>query len=162
MKNPTAVVTGASRGLGKAIALAFASVGAKVALLFRRNITEASLVARRIEDQGGTAWAFQCDVADSAVVNQTINDVVRRAGGVDVLVNNAGVSHSSLLPGTDEAIWDDVIATNLTGAFNCTRAVLPCMLKQKRGHIVNIGSLSGMRGVSGGAVYSASKPHWLD
>ena len=91
------------------------------------------------------------------MVNQTINDIVRRAGRVDVLVNNAGVSHSSLLPATDEAVWDEVIATNLTGTFNCTRAVLPCMLKQKGGHIVNIGSLSGMRGVSGAAAYSASK-----
>jgi len=157
MKDWVAIVTGASRGLGKAIALAFAREGAEVALLCRRNYAEAAEIARRIEREGGTAWACQCDVADSEAVGRTIDEVFRRAGSIDVLVNNAGVSHSSLLLKTDEATWDEVIATNLTGAFNCTRAVLRFMVLRRKGHIVNVGSLSGMRGAAGAAAYGASK-----
>ena len=153
----TAVVTGASRGLGKAIASAFARQGANVALLCRRESEEAHEVAGRIEKEGRTAWVWQCDVADSKAVRRTIEDVVRQAGSIEVLVNNAGVSHSSLLLKTDEATWDEVLSTNLTGAFNCTRAVLRFMVPQRRGHIVNVGSLSGMRGAAGSAAYCASK-----
>lgn len=157
MKDWTAVVTGASRGLGKAIALAFAGEGAKVAIICRGNFAEACEVAQRIQNEAGMAWAFQCDVSNSGAVNRVVDEVFRRAGSIDVLVNNAGVSHSSLLLTTDEATWENVISTSLTGAFNCTRAVLPFMLRQSKGHIVNIGSLSGMRGMAGAVAYCASK-----
>ncbi len=157
MKDAAAIVTGASRGLGKAIALAFAGEGAKVALVCRKNCAAAREIARRIQSEGGVAWAHQCDVGDSKAVACTVEEVFRRAGSIDVLVNNAGVSHSSLLLKTEEATWDEVIATNLSGAFNCTRAVVRFMVRQGKGHVVNIGSLSGMRGAAGAAAYCASK-----
>jgi len=157
LRNWTAVVTGASRGLGKAIALAFAREGVEVALLCRKNYAEAREVTRRISREGGRAWACQCDVSQSKAVGRTIAEVSRRTGSIEVLVNNAGVSHSSLLLQTDENVWDKVISTNLTGAFNCTRAVIPFMVRQRKGHIVNISSLSGVRGAAGAAAYCASK-----
>ncbi len=157
MDRLTAIVTGASRGLGRAVALAFAKEGAKVALICRRNYEAACEIARQIEREGGTAWAYQCDVADSQAVSRTVEDIFRKAGSMDVLVNNAGVAHASLLLKTDDATWDEVIATNLTGAFNFTRAVLPYMVKHGKGHIVNIGSLSAMQGMAGAAAYCASK-----
>jgi len=157
LKDTTAIVTGASRGLGKAIAVALAAAGAKVALLCKENCPAARETARRIEKEAGRAWAFPCDVADSEAVRRTIGEVSRRAGSIDVLVNNAGVSHSSLLLKTDERTWDEVISTNLTGAFNCTRAVIPFMLRRGKGHIVNISSLSGVRGAAGASAYCASK-----
>lgn len=157
MKDAAAIVTGASRGLGKAVALAFAEEGAKVALVCRKNYATAREIARRIESEGGVAWAHQCDVGDSKAVARTVEEVFRRSGSIDVLVNNAALSHSSLLLRTEDATWDEVMATNLTGAFNCTRAVLPFMVGQGKGHIVNIGSLSGVRGAAGAAAYCASK-----
>lgn len=153
----TAIVTGASRGLGEAIALAFAREDAKVALVCRRSYDAACEVARQIESEGGVAWAYQCDVADSETAKQTVKHIYQRAGSVEVLVNNAGLARSSLLLKTDEATWDEVVATNLTGAFNFTRAVLPFMLRQGKGHIVNVGSLSAMRGMAGAVAYCASK-----
>ncbi len=157
MKGWTAIVTGASRGLGKAIALAFAREGTKVALICRRNYADARDVARHIEREDGTAWPYACDVSDSGAVEQTVDDVFQRAGSIEVLVNNAGISHSSLLLKTDEATWDEVVGTNLTGAFNCTRAVIRYMLRGENGRIVNVGSASAMRGMAGAAAYCASK-----
>ncbi|MDP2897775.1 MAG: SDR family NAD(P)-dependent oxidoreductase [bacterium] len=157
LSGSTVIVTGGSRGLGKAIALAFAAEGAKVGLLCRRSYETAREVARQIEREGGIAWAYPCDVADCGAVNSTIGDVFRKAGSLDLIVNNAGVSHSSLLLKTDEGTWDAVLATNLTGAFNLTRAALPYMLRQRRGHIVNIGSLSAIQGIAGSVAYCASK-----
>jgi len=157
MRGSTAIVTGASRGLGKAIALAFAAEGAKVALICRSNYENACEVARRIETEGGVAWAYQCDVADSDAVSRTVENVFRRSGSIDVLVNNAGVAQSSLLLKTEGAAWDEAIGANLTGPFNFTRAVMPFMVRRRKGHIVNVGSLSAMRGMAGAAAYCASK-----
>jgi len=157
MKGWSAVVTGASRGLGREIALALAEEGAKVALICRENYAQARDVAGGIGEKGGAAWAFQCDVRDSAAVGRTFEEIFQVAGSIEVLVNNAGISHASLLLRTDERTWDEMISTNLTGAFNCMRAVIPFMLRNGRGRIVNIGSLSGMRGMAGAAAYCASK-----
>ena len=157
LENWTAIVTGASRGLGKAVAMRFAAEGAKVALFCRKNFAAGRETARRIEKEGGTARAFRCDVADAREVGRRVEEVSRWAGSIETLVNNAGASHSSLLLKTEERTWDEVISTNLTGAFHCTRAVIPFMLRQGRGHIVNVGSLSGMRGVAGAGAYCASK-----
>jgi 3-oxoacyl-[acyl-carrier protein] reductase len=153
----TAIVTGASRGLGKAILLAFSREGAKVALICRRGYDAACEAARQIESEGAVAWVYRCSVVDGHAVDRTVQDVFGKTGSIDVLVNNAGAAHSSLLLKTDGAIWDEVIATNLTGAFNFTRAVVRYMLRQDKGHIVNVGSLSAMRGMVGAAAYSASK-----
>lgn len=157
MQASTAIVTGASRGLGKSIALAFAADGAEVALICRRHYEAACEVARQIESDGGIARVYKCDVADSEMVNRTVENIWEKTGSADVLVNNAGVAHSSLLLKTGETVWNEVLATNLTGAFHFTRAVIRCMAPQRKGHIVNIGSFSAIHGMAGSVAYCASK-----
>ena len=157
MKGSTAIVTGASRGLGKAIALALAAEGAKAALICRRRYEAACEVARQIESDGGIARAYRCDVADSERVNRTVEDIFEKSGSLDVLVNNAGVAHSSLLLKTGETLWDEMLGTNLTGAFHFTRAVIRYMAAQRKGHIINIGSFSAIHGMAGSVAYCASK-----
>lgn len=157
MKGSTAIVTGASRGLGKAIALAFAAEGAKVALICRRRYEAACEVARQIESDGGIGRVYQCDVADSEMVNRTVEDICEKSGSVDILVNNAGVAHSSLLLKTSETVWNEVLGTNLTGTFHFTQAVIRYMAPQRKGQIVNIGSFSAIHGMAGSVAYCASK-----
>ncbi|HIG52533.1 MAG TPA: SDR family oxidoreductase [Candidatus Latescibacteria bacterium] len=151
------LVTGASRGIGRAIALVFARAGAKVALA-ARSADKLEEVAGEVCAVGGEALVLSVDVAVEAEVNQAIETVVAEWGRVDVLVNNAGLIDFGPLHEIEPAAWDKVIGANLTGAYLCSRAVAPIMEKQQCGRIVNITSVSAQTGgVSGGVHYTASK-----
>lgn len=151
------IVTGASSGIGRAAALAFAAEGAKV-LVADLNAEGAQTVVKEIEEAGGTAVAVTGDLSEQAVVDQVAATAVERFGGVDVLVNNAGImDRMSALADVDDAEWERVIRVNLTAPFLLTRAVLPHMLAAGRGAVVNTASEAGLRGSAAGAAYTASK-----
>ncbi|NNN29718.1 glucose 1-dehydrogenase [Streptomyces sp. S3(2020)] len=151
------IVTGASSGIGRAAALAFAAEGAKV-LVADLNAEGARTVVKEIEEAGGTAVAVTGDLSDQAVVDQVAATAVERFGGVDVLVNNAGImDRMSALADVDDAEWERVIRVNLTAPFLLTRAVLPHMLAAGGGAVVNTASEAGLRGSAAGAAYTASK-----
>jgi len=151
-----ALVTGASRGLGKAIATALAAQGASIAAVAR---SEEALkdTLEAVRAAGGTAEPFPVDVADSAAVDAVVEKVSARFGRIDLLVNNAGVTRDGLLARMKSEDWDTVINTNLKGAFNFTRQVGRIMVKQRSGRIVNISSVIGLMGNAGQANYAASK-----
>ncbi|MEE3258023.1 MAG: SDR family NAD(P)-dependent oxidoreductase [Candidatus Latescibacterota bacterium] len=150
-------VTGASRGIGRAIALVFAQAGAQVALA-SRSADKLEAVAEEVRAAGAEALVLPTDVAVEAEVNQAIERVVAEWGRLDVLINNAGLIDFGPLHQIEPDAWDKVIAANLTGAYLCCRAVAPVMEKQQRGRIVNITSVSAQTGgVSGGVHYTASK-----
>jgi NAD(P)-dependent dehydrogenase (short-subunit alcohol dehydrogenase family) len=151
------IVTGASSGIGRAAALAFAAEGAKV-LVADLNAEGAQTVVKEIEEAGGIAVAVTGDLSDQAVVDQVAETAVERFGGVDVLVNNAGImDRMSALADVDDAEWERVIRVNLTAPFLLTRAVLPHMLAAGKGAVVNTASEAGLRGSAAGAAYTASK-----
>ena len=150
------LVTGASRGIGRAIAQAFAAEGAHVVLAARDAAKLGEAVAE-IQAEGGKAEALALDVADRASVEAGVARVVAAHGRIDHLVNNAGVTRDNLLLRMKDAEWQQVLDTNLTGAFLCTQAVLKPMLKQKSGRIVTITSVVGLAGNAGQANYAASK-----
>lgn len=148
-----AVVTGGSRGIGLAIAEAFAAAGASV-VLCGRNGDAAAAAAGQI---GAGVRGAALDVADEEAVKAFFKDVAAEHGRIDILVNNAGITSDMLLPVMKRRQWDDVLTTNLTGCFLCSRAVMRPMLKQKGGSIVNVSSISGIVGNPGQANYSAAK-----
>ena len=152
-----AIIMGASRGLGKEIALRFgrACWGVLVNYLNSREAAEA--VAREIINSSGDALPFMADVRDYLSVKAMADAAHSRWGRIDVVVNNAGVGTGGLMLKLKEETWDEVVDTNLKGAFNCIKAVSTFMLKQRAGHIINIGSIVGMRGKAGHAAYAASK-----
>lgn len=152
-----AVVTGASRGIGRAIALALAAAGAKVAVNYARSSQAADEVVEKITSAGGEAIALQADVAQADQVDGLIGAVVERWGRVDILVNNAGITRDTLLLRMKPEDWQAVIDLNLTGVFLCTKAVSKLMLKQRSGRIINIASVSGQMGNPGQSNYSAAK-----
>lgn len=152
-----ALVTGGSRGIGRAIALKLASLGAKVAVNYRTNEAAAQEVIKEIASQGGEAIALQGDVGDADQVGDLVKKTLEAFGRLDILVNNAGITKDNLLARMKESDWDLVIDTNLKGAYHCTKAALRPMLKQHYGRIVNITSVSGLVGQFGQANYSASK-----
>lgn len=152
----TALVTGASRGIGKAIAIGLAQSGAKVALVARSEGALAE-VAAEITGAGGTAAVYACDVADSASANKVVDTVVAEWGKLDILVNNAGITRDTLLPRMTDEEWDDVIATNLRSVFLFSRAGAGAMMRTKWGRIINISSTSGIMGNPAQGNYSASK-----
>ena len=156
LSGQTAIVTGASRGIGKAIALRLARAGAKVACV-ARSAGKLEEVVAEIQATGGEAAAMPCDVSDSEAAAKLVESVVEQWGQVDILVNNAGITKDTLLPRMSDEDWDDVIATNLRSIFLFTRAVAQPMMRAKRGRIVNISSVSGLMGNPGQANYSASK-----
>jgi 3-oxoacyl-[acyl-carrier protein] reductase len=151
-----AIVTGASRGIGRAIALALAARGAAV-VAADLLIDGAQDVAREIEGGGGRADAIALDVTDAAAVDAAFKRVVERFGRIDILVNNAGIARDQLLLRMKREEWDTVLATNLTGAFICTQAVVRPMIKQRGGRIINISSVVGQNGNAGQSNYAASK-----
>lgn len=157
LSGKVSLVTGASRGLGRAIALKFASLGAKVAVNYLSNDAAAEDVVRNIVSQGGEAIAVKANVADSEAVKTMVRQVTDQWGRIDILVNNAGVTRDSLLPRMSDAAWDEVIDTNLRGAYLCTKFALRSMMNQSCGRIINIASLAGVIGNAGQANYSASK-----
>ena len=150
-----AVVTGASRGIGRAIARALASQGAVVCAAARA--TNAADTAAAIVEAGGRADGFTVDVTDTASVEALFGAVIERHGRVDVLVNNAGVARDQLMLRMKREDWDEVLRTNLTSAFSCVQAVLKPMVKQRSGRIISISSVVGQMGNAGQANYAASK-----
>jgi len=156
LKDQVAVVTGASQGLGKAVAIALGSNGATVVCLARNKDKLASTVSE-IEAAGGEAEAVQCDVTDRKAAAAAIEGAKEQHGRLDILVNNAGITRDKLMRGMSDEEWDDVIATNLTSCFVCCRAAAGIMRRAKHGRIINMASISGLMGNPGQANYSASK-----
>lgn len=157
LKDKVAIVTGASRGIGKAAALALASQGAKVVVNYARSSDAAEATVKQITEAGGKATATQADVSQSDQVDNLIKTTLDTFGRIDVLVNNAGITKDTLLLRMKPEQWQAVIDLNLTGVFLCTKAVSKTMLKQRSGRIINIASVAGQMGNSGQANYSAAK-----
>ncbi|MDP7585063.1 MAG: 3-oxoacyl-[acyl-carrier-protein] reductase [Verrucomicrobiota bacterium] len=156
LANKVAVVTGAGRGIGRAVALAYARMGADVACVSRTEENSAKAAAE-VEALGRRAWAVAVDVSDTAAVNAAAGKILDDAGRVDILVNNAGVTRDNLLMRMSEEEWDTVINTNLKGAFNFTKALTRPFIKQRSGRIINIASVIGLIGNAGQSNYAASK-----
>ena len=151
-----ALVTGGSRGIGKAIVLALAGAGADVAINYAGNIAAAQEVASEVEAMGRKAVLVQGDVADTTVAAGIIEKVVTELGKIDILVNNAGITRDALLVRMKEEDWDAVLTTNLKGVFNCTKAAVKYMMKQKSGKIANIYAVVGVTGNASQANYAAA------
>lgn len=156
LKGRVALVTGASQGIGRAVALELARAGAAVAVC-ARNLEKISAVSSEISAAGGTAGTFKLDVASEDEIKSVVKGVIGQYGKVDILVNNAGITRDQLAMRMKRADWDAVLNTNLTGAFLCTQAVVGSMLKQRWGRIINITSVFGQMGQAGQANYAASK-----
>ena len=152
-----ALVTGASRGIGRAVALALAEAGAEVVVNYSSSPDAADAVVAEIKDSGGQAYALQANVAEEDAVNSLVKTVIERSGRIDVLVNNAGITRDGLLMRMKTEDWQAVINLNLSGVFLCTRAVARPMLKQKSGRIINITSVVGLMGNAGQSNYAAAK-----
>lgn len=151
----TAIVTGASRGIGRAIALRLAAGGATVVCVARGSNADAT--AEEIVAAGGAARAYAADVTQADAVEALIKDTVDTHGRLDILVNNAGITRDGLLLRMKRADWDDVVATNMTAAFTLCQAALKPMIRQRAGRIVAISSVVGQMGNAGQANYAASK-----
>ncbi len=151
-----AVVTGAGRGIGRGIALRFASEGADVVCV-SRTAENAEKVAAEVRALGRRSWSFAVDVADGAAVGATVESILGETGRVDILVNNAGVTRDGLLMRMSESDWDTVMNTNLRGAFHMTRAFSRALIKQRSGRIINVASVIGLIGNAGQCNYAASK-----
>jgi 3-oxoacyl-[acyl-carrier protein] reductase len=157
LKDQVALVTGGSRGIGRAIALALATEGAKVAVNYASSSTAADEVVAEITAAGGDAIALQADVSDGDQVENLVKTITEKWGKIDVLVNNAGITRDTLLLRMKPEDWQAVINLNLTGVFLCIKAVSKMMLKQRSGRIINIASVAGQMGNPGQANYSAAK-----
>jgi|MGYP001445377183 3-oxoacyl-[acyl-carrier protein] reductase len=156
LNNKIAIVTGASQGIGKIIAFELAKSGAHVACISRNKKAIESIVDE-ITINGGQASSFPCDISDSDTLSEIITEIIKENSRIDILVNNAGITKDSLLMRMSIEQWDDVINTNLKGAFHCTKAVVRYMMKNKFGRIINITSIVGLTGNAGQANYAASK-----
>lgn len=157
LTNQVALVTGGSRGIGKAIALALAEAGADVALVYRHDSDYAKQTLQELETIGSKAKGFLCDASDFEAVHQIVTAVMDCFGHIDILVNNAGITRDGLMLRMSEEQWDDVLQTNLKSAFNFIHACTPVMVKQRMGNIINISSVVGLAGNAGQANYAASK-----
>ncbi|SMC67224.1 3-oxoacyl-[acyl-carrier-protein] reductase [Sporomusa malonica] len=152
-----AIVTGASRGIGRAVAIALAKVGAKVVINYAGNAAAAEEVRKAITDNGGQAITVQADVANAEAVDALVKQTIEAYGRVDILVNNAGITRDALLMRMKDEDWDAVMNTNLKGIFYCTKAVSKIMMKQRSGRIINMTSVVGIMGNAGQANYAAAK-----
>lgn len=152
-----AVVTGASRGIGREIAKTLAAKGATVIVNYNGSAAKAEEVVKEIEEAGGKAEAIQCNVSDFAKAGELLTAVTEKYGRIDILVNNAGITRDGLLMKMSEEDFDAVINTNLKGAFNCMQQVARQMIKQKSGRIINMASIVGLMGNAGQVNYAASK-----
>lgn len=157
LNGKTALVTGASRGIGRAIALRLAEDGANVAVIYAGSADKAEAVVNEITALGVNAKAYRCNVADSAAVSETVKAVTNDLGKIDILVNNAGITRDGLMLRMKDEDFDAVLDTNLKGAFNMIRACYSGFIRKKSGRIINISSVSGIMGNAGQANYSASK-----
>ena len=153
----SALVTGASRGIGRAVAAALAREGWPVCVNFLERGDAAESLVAQLRVQGRAAMAFRADVADRGAVEDMVRAASETLGPVELLVNNAGISHQGLFQDLDDGAWERLLAVNLTGPRNAVRAVLPHMLSEKRGCIVNVSSMWGLRGASCEAAYAATK-----
>lgn len=157
LEGKAALVTGASRGIGREIALELARAGADVAVNYSGSEAKANEVVEEIKALGRKAVAIQCNVADSDSVAEMVKQTTEAFGKVDILINNAGITRDNLLMRMKEQEWDDVINTNLKGVFLCTKAVTRTMMKQRSGRIINVASIVGVSGNPGQANYTAAK-----
>ena len=157
LEGKIALVTGASRGIGRQIAKTLAAKGAFVIVNYNGSAAKAEEVVKEIQAAGGNAQAVPCNVSDFESCKEMLDAVVKEHGRLDILVNNAGITRDNLLMKMSEEDFDAVIQTNLKGVFNCTRHIARQMLKQKSGRIINISSVSGVLGNAGQANYAASK-----
>ena len=157
LEGKIALVTGAAKGIGRAIALALAADGATVIVNYNGSAQKAEAVVDEIKALGRDSEAYQCNVANTADVDAMIKDVIKRYGSLDILVNNAGITRDNLIMKMSEEDFDAVIDVNLKGCFNTIKAVSRQMLKQRAGRIINITSVSGILGNAGQANYAASK-----
>lgn len=157
LEGKVAVVTGASRGIGRAIALKLAEEGAKVVVNYSGSQAKAEEVVAMIQENGGEAIAVQASVSQTEEVTALMDAAVKTYGSLDILVNNAGITRDNLIMRMKEDEWDDVLNTNLKGVFLCTKAVTRQMMKQRAGRIINISSIVGVAGNAGQANYVAAK-----
>ncbi|MGE1062635.1 3-oxoacyl-[acyl-carrier-protein] reductase [Megasphaera paucivorans] len=153
----TAIVTGGSRGIGRAVSLAFAHEGANVVVVYAGNTAAAAETLQMIETEPGKAVSIQCDVSDGAAVDAMVKQAKDMFGSIDILVNNAGITRDNLIMRMKEEDWKQVLDTNLTGVYHCTKAVSKIMMKQRQGSIVNLTSVVGITGNAGQANYAAAK-----
>ncbi len=156
LSGQVALVTGASGGIGRAIAERLGQAGAQVACV-ARSVDKLKQTVATIVEAGGTAEVLPCDVTDSAQVGKLVAAVVEKWGKLDILVNNAGITRDTLIPRMSDEDWDDVMNTNLRSVFLLTRAVSRPMMQKRYGRIINISSVSGLIGNPGQSNYSASK-----
>lgn len=152
-----ALITGATRGIGRAIALKFAAEGADVAFTYRSQHEAAQSLIAEIETLGAKAKGYASDAADFSQAHEVTGEVIKEFGHIDILVNNAGITKDGLMMRMDEKQWDAVISTNLKSAFNFTNACIPAMARQRKGSIINMSSVVGVSGNAGQCNYSASK-----
>jgi len=157
LEGKTALITGASRGIGRGIALRFAEQGANIAFTFLSSIEKGKALEAELEAFGIKAKGYQSDAADFKAADDLVNQVVADFGTIDVLVNNAGITRDTLLMRMTEQQWDEVMSANLKSVFNLTKAVQRPMLKARKGSIINMSSVVGVKGNAGQANYSASK-----
>ncbi len=157
LENKTALITGASRGIGKAIALQMAKAGANIAFSYRSSEEKANAFVDELTVLGVNAKAYKSDAANFEAAEKLVKDVLADFGNVDILVNNAGITRDKLMLRMKSEDWDDVIHTNLKSVFNLTKQVMRPMMKQKGGSIINISSIVGVKGQAGQANYAASK-----
>ncbi len=157
LKDKVAVVTGGARGIGKAIAQAYAAEGAKVAIVYRGSKEAADALVAEITGKGGVAKAYQCDAADRAAVNACVETILTDMNQIDILVNNAGVIKDGLFLRMEPEHWDLVVNTNLGGTYNFTKPIVESMFRARKGRIINISSVAADRFNKGQCNYSASK-----
>jgi 3-oxoacyl-[acyl-carrier protein] reductase len=157
LQGKTALITGASRGIGKGIAVKFAEQGANIAFTFLSSVEKAKALEAELAAYGVKAKGYQSDAADFKAADELVNSVVADFGTIDILVNNAGITRDTLLMRMSEQQWDEVINANLKSVFNLTKAVQRPMLKARSGSIINMSSVVGVKGNAGQSNYSASK-----
>jgi 3-oxoacyl-[acyl-carrier protein] reductase len=157
LENKVAIVTGGSRGIGRAVALELASRGAAVVVNYNKSSEAADEVVKKIEEAGGKAAAFQADVSDYKQAEALVKFAVERFGDLSILVNNAGITKDMVIMMMSETDWDSVITTNLKSTFNCSKAAVKHMMRKRTGRIINMASVAGQMGNPGQTNYSASK-----
>ena len=157
LRGKVALVTGASRGIGREIAVRFAREGADVAIVYNGNETAAEMACEEVKTFGRSSRIYKCNVADFAAVKELVAQVIADFGGVDILVNNAGIVKDGLVMTMSENDFDDVINTNLKGSFNTIKQLYPHFARKRAGRIINITSVSGLMGNAGQANYSSAK-----
>lgn len=152
-----AIITGASRGIGKAIAQNFVEMGATVCFTYMSSDEKARALEKELTANGGSAKGFKSDAGDYEAAQKLSEEVVKEFGTIDILVNNAGITRDNLLMRMSEEQWDEIMAVNLKSVFNLTKAVMRPMLKARKGSIINMSSVVGIKGNAGQSNYAASK-----